>query len=333
MNDINKVLFSAIQPSGQLTIGNYIGVMRQWIKMQDTHTCLYCIADLHAITTRRSPKELRRDVLDTIALYLACGFDPYKSIIFLQSQVHQHSQLCWLLTCYTYYGELSRMTQFKDKYFQGNKNVNSGLFNYPILMASDILLYKTDIVPIGKDQSQHLELTRNIARRFNSYYGNIFTVPVRYMVKHGSNILSLLNPCKKMSKSDSNKNNVIFLLDSINSVSKKIQSAVTDSNNPHSIHYDMTNKKGISNLLNVLSGLTDKTISDLEIEYSGKSYRQFKSDIIEIISDILIRLQSSYFYYRQNEEYLENILYYGSSRACLRADKLLNKVKKAIGLI
>ncbi|XBC44647.1 MAG: tryptophan--tRNA ligase [Buchnera aphidicola (Schlechtendalia peitan)] len=333
VNHFKKILFSAIQPSGQLTIGNYIGAICQWIKMQNSYTCLYCIADLHAITTRHSSIELRKNILDTISLYLACGIDPYKNIIFLQSHVHQHAQLNWLLTCYTYFGELSRMTQFKSKSISNSKNINSGLLNYPILMASDILLYNTNIVPIGYDQIQHLELVCNIARRFNSCYGNIFSIPIQYMEQRSCNILSLLNPDKKMSKSDSNKNSVIFLLEDIDSIAQKIKSAVTDSDNPPSIRYDVINKKGISNLLNILSSLTNKTISDLEVEFFRQSYQCFKLNIIEVISDIVQKIQSSYFYYRKNEDYLEKILHYGASRACVRAENMLMKVKKAIGFI
>ncbi|XBC37619.1 MAG: tryptophan--tRNA ligase [Buchnera aphidicola (Meitanaphis microgallis)] len=333
MNNIKKILFSAIQPSGQLTIGNYIGVIRQWTKMQDSYLCFYCIADLHSITVRHSSVELKRNILDTVALYLACGIDPYKSIVFLQSHVHHHSQLYWLLTCHTYYGELSRMTQFKSKSLQNVKNINAGLLNYPVLMASDILLYNTNIVPIGCDQIQHLELVCKIAYRFNSFYGDIFTIPAKYIVKNGSNILSLLDPNKKMSKSDLNSNNVIFLLENIKSVSKKIKLAITDSNNPPSIHYDIVNKKGISNLLNIFSSLTDKKISDLEKEFYGKSYMCFKSDIIEVISDVMSKIQSSYFYYRKHEDYLKKILYYGASRARTKANKLLKKVKEVIGFI
>ncbi|XBC41019.1 MAG: tryptophan--tRNA ligase [Buchnera aphidicola (Nurudea yanoniella)] len=322
-----------MQPSGPLTIGNYIGVMRHWEKMQNNYRCLYCIADLHTITTHYLSINLKKNILDTIALYLACGVDPKKSIIFLQSNVHQHTQLHWILTCYTYCGELSRMTQFKKKSLQHSKNINSGLLNYPILMASDILLYKTNIVPIGYDQVQHLELVRKISRRFNSCYGNVFTIPEKYMIESSSNILSLLDFERKMSKSDSNKNNVIFLLEDINSISKKIRLAVTDSNDPPSIRYDMINKKGISNLLNIFSSLTNKTISDLEIEFSGKSYKAFKSDIIEVISDVISKLQSSYFYYRKQEDYLKEVVYYGASQACIKADKLLKTVKNKIGLI
>ncbi|XBC41734.1 MAG: tryptophan--tRNA ligase [Buchnera aphidicola (Kaburagia rhusicola rhusicola)] len=333
MNNVKKILFSAIQPSGQLTIGNYIGVIRPWVQMQKSYTCLYCIADLHAITTCRSSVELRKNVLDTIALYLACGIDPYKSIVFLQSQVHQHSQLHWILTCHTYYGELSRMTQFKSKSLKNVTTINSGLLNYPILMASDILLYKTNIVPIGYDQIQHLELVCNIARRFNSYYGDIFTIPKKYIIKNGSHILSLLDVNKKMSKSDSNRNNVIFLLENVSSISKKIRLAVTDSDVPPSIHYDIVHKKGISNLLNIFSSLINKSVSDLEIEFSRKSYKDFKSDIIEVISDVIGKMQSSYFYYRKYEDYLEKLLHYGASRACVEADKMLKKVKQVVGFI
>ena len=242
MINSKPILFSAVQPSGNLSIGNYIGTMRHWSKFQDKYECLYCIADLHALTTLNNNFSLRNSVLDTLALYLACGVNPNKSILFVQSHVYEHSQLNWILSCFTQFGELSRMTQFKSKKKVKKNyinNINIGLFNYPVLMSSDILLYQTNLVPVGKDQKQHLELTRNIAKRFNILYGDIFTIPDPLISKNGSKIMSLLDPTKKMSKSDINKNNVIFLLEDISSVFLKIKNAVTDSEIPPKIYYDL----------------------------------------------------------------------------------------------
>lgn len=334
MKNLKKIVFSAVQPSGSLTIGNYIGVLREWVRLQNNYnTCFYCIADLHSITVRHSSFELRKNILDIVAIYLACGLDPYKSIIFLQSHVHEHSELYWLLTCYTYYGELIRMTQFKDKSLKNSKNINAGLLNYPILMASDILLYNTDIVPIGVDQIQHMELVCNIARRFNSLYGNIFTIPVNKVAHCGYNILSLSDPTKKMSKSDVNKNGVIFLLDDIPSVIKKIKLAVTDSDNPPKVFYNMENKAGISNLLNILSSITHKDMIEIEQEFHCKSYQDFKLEVIREVVNFMTRFQSLYFNFRKDEDNLENILHEGSKKASFYAQKLLKKVKISMGLL
>jgi len=332
MKKNKKNVFSAIQPSGQLTIGNYIGVLREWVKIQDDYRCFYCIADLHSITVRRSSSILYKNVLDVLATYLACGIDPSKSIIFLQSHVHEHTELNWLLTCYTYYGELARMTQFKDKSVRNSKNINAGLLNYPILMASDILLYNTDLVPIGFDQIQHMELVCNLARRFNSLYGNIFTIPKSKISICGSNILSLSDPSKKMSKSDMNKNGVIFLLDDIQSVIKKIKLAVTDSDCPPSIFYSMKKKAGISNLLNIFSCIKDKDIEDVERKFYNKSYKDFKSEITNEIVSFMINFQNLYFKFRKDEDFLKKILYKGAKKATCYAKILLKKVKLSIGL-
>ncbi|XBC39693.1 MAG: tryptophan--tRNA ligase [Buchnera aphidicola (Chaetogeoica yunlongensis)] len=329
---VKKNVFSAIQPSGSLTIGNYIGVLREWIKIQQDYRCFYCIADLHAITVRRASNLLKKNILDVFAIYLACGINPSKSVVFLQSHVHEHSELHWLLTCYTYYGELSRMIQFKEKSLKYFKNINSGLLNYPILMASDILLYNTDLVPIGRDQKQHMELVCRIARRFNKLYGNIFKIPMSRIVHQGSNILSLSNPTKKMSKSDINVNGVIFLLDDIQSVIKKIKFAVTDSDTPPRIFYDMKNKMGISNLIDIFSGITGKEIVDIEREFYNKSYEFFKSEVARVVADFLIKFQKLYFNFRKNEEYLENLLNEGAKKASIHASVFLKKIKVLIGL-
>lgn len=331
---MNKpILFSGAQPSGELTIGNYIGAIRQWVKMQHDYQCVYCIVDLHAITNRNNLHQLYKTSLDTLALYLACGIDPNNSTIFIQSHVPEHSQLNWLLNCYTYFGELNRMTQFKEKLTQQKENINMGLFNYPVLMASDILLYQTNLVPVGSDQKQHLELTRNIAERFNHTYGTIFVVPELFIPTCGSRIMSLLEPNKKMSKSDRRSDNMIALLDDIHTVSKKIKRAVTDTDQPPTIKYDPINKPGISNLLEILSGINDQPIIYLEKIFKEKTYSQLKDEIIKSISSVLIKLQNRYYIERANEDKLRDILRTGAKKAQKQANITLKKVHKAIGLI
>lgn len=277
------IVFSGAQPSGELTIGNYMGALRQWVQMQDDYDCIYCIVDQHAITVRQDPTELRKRTLDTLALYLACGIDPEKSTIFVQSHVPQHAQLGWALNCYTYFGELSRMTQFKDKSARHAENINAGLFDYPVLMAADILLYQTNQVPVGIDQKQHLELSRDIAQRFNAIYGDIFTVPDPFIPKGGARVMALQDPAKKMSKSDDNRNNVIALLEDPKAAAKKIKRAVTDSEEPPRVAYDLENKAGVSNLLDILAGVTGKTIPELEAEFEGKMYGHLKGAVAEAV--------------------------------------------------
>ncbi|QOI10905.1 tryptophan--tRNA ligase [Blochmannia endosymbiont of Colobopsis nipponica] len=328
--------FSGIQPSGDLTLGNYIGAIRQWVKIQYDYRCIYCIVDLHAITMCQNATQLGKRSLDVLALLLSCGLDPDNVIIFIQSHVPQHVQLSWLLSCYSYFGELRRMTQFKDKstnFLNNSNNINVGLFNYPILMASDILLYQTSLVPIGDDQKQHLELSRRIADRFNSLYGRIFTVPDFYVPKFGSRIMSLLEPCKKMSKSDFNQKNVIFLLEDIDSVVNKLNCSITDSDDPPVISYDKINKPGISNLLSILSGLSEVGIYDLELSFKGKKYIQLKNKIIELVTYKLKKLQKRYFLLRREEDYLYEILSRGAEKARSEADVTLSKVYDVIGLL
>lgn len=284
------IVFSGAQPSGELTIGNYMGALRQWVQMQDDYDCIYCIVDQHAITVRQDPTELRKRTLDTLALYLACGIDPEKSTIFVQSHVPQHAQLGWALNCYTYFGELSRMTQFKDKSARHAENINAGLFDYPVLMAADILLYQTNQVPVGIDQKQHLELSRDIAQRFNAIYGDIFTVPDPFIPKGGARVMALQDPAKKMSKSDDNRNNVIALLEDPKAAAKKIKRAVTDSEEPPRVAYDLENKAGVSNLLDILAGVTGKTIPELEAEFEGKMYGHLKGAVAEAVSDMLTNM-------------------------------------------
>ncbi|MFP3036583.1 MAG: tryptophan--tRNA ligase [Arsenophonus sp. ER-LPS3-MAG3] len=331
--DKKPIVFSGAQPSGELTIGNYIGALFQWVNMQDSYDCIYCIADQHAITVSQKPKDLKKCTLDTLALYLACGIDPKKSIILVQSYVPEHTQLSWVLNCYTYFGELNRMTQFKNKSIRYSKNINSGLFYYPILMAADILLYQTNQVPVGIDQKQHLELSRNIAYRFNSIYGKIFTIPDPFFSEKITRIMSLREPQKKMSKSDKNRNNVITLLENHKSVIKKIKSAITDSDKPPRIYYDLKNKPGISNLINILSNITGASIQDIEKQFAGKMYSDLKNSVIEAILTILKNIQSRFNEFRNNEKFLNNIIYEGANRAKIRAQITLSKVYDAIGFI
>lgn len=327
------IVFSGAQPSGELTIGNYMGAMRQWVQMQDDYHCIYCIVDLHAITVRQDPTALRKATLDTLALYLACGIDPEKSTIFVQSHVPEHTQLSWVLNCYTYFGELSRMTQFKDKSARYAENINAGLFDYPVLMAADILLYQTNQVPVGEDQKQHLELSRDIAQRFNALYGEVFKVPEPFIPKSGARVMSLLEPTKKMSKSDDNRNNVIGLLEDPKAVVKKIKRAVTDSDEPPVVRYDVQNKAGVSNLLDILSAISGKSISQLEQEFEGKMYGHLKGEVAEAVSGMLSELQVRYQRYREDEAFLEQVMRDGAAKARAHAQETLKKVYEAVGFV
>lgn len=319
------IVFSGAQPSGELTIGNYMGALRQWVQMQDDFHCIYCIVDLHAITVRQDPAALRKATLDTLALYLACGIDPEKSTIFVQSHVPEHTQLSWILNCYTYFGELNRMTQFKDKSSRYEENINAGLFSYPVLMAADILLYQTAQVPVGEDQKQHLELSRDIASRFNALYGDIFKVPEPFIPKSGARVMSLLEPTKKMSKSDDNRNNVIGLLEDPKSVVKKIKRAMTDSEEPPVIRYDIKEKAGVSNLLDILSGVTGKPVTALEQEFEGKMYGHLKGAVADAVSGMLTDLQERYHRFRNDEALLEQVMRDGAQKARAQAQETLKK--------
>ncbi|MCB5303990.1 tryptophan--tRNA ligase [Yersinia bercovieri] len=327
------IVFSGAQPSGELTIGNYMGALRQWVQMQDDYDCIYCIVDLHAITARQDPALLRKRTLDTLALYLACGIDPQKSTIFVQSHVPEHSQLSWALNCYTYFGELSRMTQFKDKSARYAENINAGLFDYPVLMAADILLYQTNQVPVGEDQKQHLELSRDIANRFNNLYGDIFKIPEPFIPKAGARVMSLQDPTKKMSKSDDNRNNVIELLEDPKSVVKKIKRAMTDSDEPAVIRYDTEKKAGVSNLLDILSGVTGKSVPELEAQFEGQMYGHLKGAVAEAVSGMLSELQTRYHTYREDEAFLQEVMREGAAKARARAQETLAKVYQAIGFV
>ncbi|AKO44824.1 tryptophan--tRNA ligase [[Haemophilus] ducreyi] len=337
------IVFSGVQPSGELTIGNYLGALRNWVTLQDDYDCLFCIVDLHAITVRQDPIALRKSTLDVLALYLACGIDPNKSTIFIQSQVPEHSQLAWILNCYTYFGEMGRMTQFKDKSARYEGNVNVGLFTYPVLMAADILLYQANQVPVGDDQKQHLEITRDIANRFNTLYGkkdaegklieSVFTVPECFIAKAGARVMSLLEPTKKMSKSDDNRNNVIGLLEDPKAVAKKIKRAMTDSDEPPVIKYDQKNKAGVSNLLDILAAITGKSMVELEAEFEGKMYGHLKTEVADQVTALLTGLQERYQRFRQDEALLEKIYRDGAEKARMRAKKTLDEVYKLIGFV
>lgn len=327
------IVLSGAQPSGQLTIGNYLGALRQWDRMQDDYDCLYCIVDLHAITVRQDPVALRNASLDSLALYLACGIDPERSAIFMQSHVPEHSQLAWILNCYTQFGELGRMTQFKDKSERHNNNVNAGLFTYPVLMAADILLYQANQIPVGHDQKQHLELARDIAMRFNALHGDVFTVPEPFIPKVAARVMSLQDPTKKMSKSDDNPQNFIGLLEDPKVIAKKIKRAVTDSDDPPRVTFDIEAKPGVANLLSILSGVANKTVAELEAEYEGKMYGHLKTDVADAVVNLLEPLQQRFKTIRADEALLKQVMQQGAEKARARAAATLRKVYDAVGFV
>jgi len=328
MEQQKKTILSGVQPSGQLTIGNYLGALRNWDILQDEYDCLYCVVDLHAITVRQNPAELRRRTLETLAIYIACGLDPAKNTLFVQSHVPAHAELSWVLGCYTMFGELSRMTQFKDKSARNAQNINAGLFTYPVLMAADILLYQADMVPVGIDQKQHIELARDIAERFNTVYSPTFTIPEPYMPKAGAKIMSLAEPDKKMSKSDDNQNAVVYLNDSRDDIIRKFKRAVTDSE--AIVKYDES-RPGIANLMNIYSCFTSKTHEEIEREFDGKGYADFKAAVGEACADGLKPIQEKFALLLQNKDELEKIMVQGSERANYLAQKTLSKVYRKVG--
>ncbi|WP_417657652.1 tryptophan--tRNA ligase [Pseudidiomarina aestuarii] len=327
------IVLSGCQPSGQLSIGNYIGALRQWVKMQSTHDCLFMLVDLHAITVRQEPEQLRNATLDGLALYMACGLDPEQSTIFVQSHVPQHAELAWILNCYTQMGELNRMTQFKDKSDRHAHNVNAGLFTYPALMAADILLYQANEVPVGNDQKQHLELTRDVATRFNNLYGDIFTVPEPFIPQVGARVMSLQDPTKKMSKSDDNENNYIGLLEDPKKITKKLKRAVTDSDEQARIYFDTEEKPGVSNLLSILSAATGTSIADLVPQYEDKMYGHLKTDTAAAVVAMLEPIQQRYQEYRNNLDYLQQVMGKGADAAAERAARTLRQVYDAVGFV
>ena len=325
-----KVILSAMQPSGDPTLGNYLGAIKNWVKLQEDYNCLFCAADLHSITVRQEPKVLRERSVNVLKLFMAAGIDPEKSVLFLQSHVHEHAELAWVLSCNTQMGELSRMTQFKDKSQKHADNINAGLFTYPVLMAADILLYKADLVPVGKDQLQHLELARDIAGRFNHYYGDTFTLPEPYVQKSGGRIMSLQSPENKMSKSDLNPNGFISLLDDTDTIIRKFKRAVTDSDNE--IRYS-PEKAGISNLLDIYSAVTGKTIEEAEKEFSGFGYGDFKLAVGEAVASCLKPVQDKYIELGKNPDYVKKVYTEGAEFASRLAQRTLSKVYKKVGFV
>ena len=323
-----KRVFSGVQPTGNIHLGNYLGALKQFVELQDDHECIYCIVDMHAITVPQDPKELREHILDVAALYLAVGIDPKKSIVFVQSDVPGHAELSWILTCNSYTGELSRMTQFKDK-SKNKESAPTGLFSYPVLMAADILLYDTDIVPVGNDQKQHIELCRDIAIRINNKYKKTFVVPDGRFLKEGARIMALDDPTKKMSKSAENVHSRISLLDEPSKIKKSIMKATTDSDGV--VRFDVENKPGISNLLNIYSVLSGMSVPELETKYEGKGYGDFKKDLVEVVVEALAPIKERYEEIRHSDELIE-ILKDGAVRADAIAQKTMKRVKENFGL-
>lgn len=323
-----KRVFSGIQPSGDLHLGNYLATIHKWVKEQDEKENIFCVVDQHAITVPQDPKVLRKRTIEIAKIYLAAGIDPKKSDIFVQSSRPEHSELAWILNCHAYFGEISRMTQFKDKSINKGENVTVGLFDYPVLMAADILLYDTDEVPVGDDQKQHVEITRDIAERMNNRYGKIFSIPEFTTSKEATRIMSLTDPTSKMSKSDENDNSRINILDEPEIIRKKISKATTDSENE--IRFDRVNKPGISNLLNILSACTGTAVTELEKSYAGKTYGEFKGDVAEAVVQILAPFQEKY--KSITDEFVLGVLRDGAEKVAPKAKEVLARVKDAIGL-
>ncbi|MBQ8315183.1 MAG: tryptophan--tRNA ligase [Lachnospiraceae bacterium] len=328
MADEKKVLFSGMQATGNLTLGNYLGALKNWVSLNEDYECYYCVVDEHSITVRQNPAELRQRARALLTLYIAAGLDPEKNCIYYQSHVSGHAELAWILNCYTYMGELQRMTQFKDKSAKHADNINAGLFTYPVLMAADILLFQADVVPVGIDQMQHLELTRDIAQRFNGIYGDVFKIPEAYLGKVGAKIMSLQDPTKKMSKSDENLNASIYLMDDPDTIIRKFKRAVTDSDNE--IRY-AAEKPGISNLIDIYRATTGKSVEEVEKEFAGKGYGDFKLAVGESVVDVLKPLQDRVAELSKDKAYIDSIIKNNGERANYVATKTLRKVQKKIG--
>ena len=328
MIDGNKVLFSGMQATGNLTLGNYLGALKNWITLSDEYQCFYSVVDLHSITVRQDPAELRKRSRNLLALYIAAGLDPEKNCIYYQSHVSAHAELSWILNCFTYMGELNRMTQYKDNASKHADNINAGLFTYPVLMAADILLYQADVVPVGKDQMQHLEITRDIAQRFNAIYGDVFTIPEPYIGKSGASIKSLQNPEKKMSKSDENPNASIYLMDDEDTIMRKFKRAVTDSEG--CVRYN-EEQPGIHNLIDIYCACTGKTPQETEREFDGKGYGDFKTAVGESVAEILKPMQKRFEELSQDKAYIDNVIKTNAEKAGYYAGKTLRKVQKKVG--
>lgn len=330
MTNDKKTVFSGVQPSGNLTIGNYLGAIKNFSKFSEEYKTFYCVVDLHAITVRQVPADLRRRTYETLALYMACGLDEKKNTLFVQSHVPAHAELGWILDCYTMYGELSRMTQFKDKSAKNAQNINAGLFTYPSLMAADILLYQTDLVPVGIDQKQHLELARDVATRFNQIYGDTFTIPDGYISEDTMKIMSLAEPMQKMSKSDANQNAVVYILDSKDDVMRKFKKAVTDSE--AEVRYSET-KPGVSNLMTIYRAFTGKSFAEIEAEFSGKGYGDFKLAVGEACADGLAPVREEFARLMADKAHLEAVMKAGADEAAYYARRTMSKVRRKIGFV
>ena len=323
-------ILSGIQPTGTPTLGNYIGAMRNWKLLEDEYDCLYMVADLHTITVRQEPAKFRQNAMQMLGLLLASGLDPEKSVLFFQSHVHQHAELAWLLNCYTYMGEMNRMTQFKDKSAKHADNINCGLFTYPVLMAGDILLYQANLVPVGKDQTQHLEICRDIANRVNGVYGNVFTVPEGYYSKTGASVKSLSDPTKKMSKSDV-EDSFISVLDTPDIIRRKYRRAVTDSD--ASIRFDPENKPGVSNLLSIISALSGESLDSVVASMEGKGYGDLKARVTDVTVETLAPIQAEYARIIKDKAYMESVYRTGAERAGRIAERTVQKLMKKIGYV
>ena len=328
---VKKTLLSGIQPSGNLHLGNYLGAVKNWAALPDEFNCFYFMADLHTLTVRQNPAELRRRSTTQLAQYIACGLDPEKNVLFLQSHVHEHAELGWILNCYTMFGELSRMTQFKDTCAKNADNINGGLFTYPSLMAADILLYQADYVPVGEDQKQHCELTRDIANRFNNLYGETFKVPEPYIPKVGARIMSLGNPTSKMSKSD--PTGCVFLMDSPEEIARKFKRAITDSDTERCVRYDPENKPGVANLMNIYASVTGKSFDEIESEFAGKGYGVFKPAVGDAVIETLRPIREEAERILADKAYLKQVYTDGAMKASSVARKTLRKVYKRVGLV
>ncbi len=329
MENTKKRIFSGIQPSGELTLGSYMGAIKSWVELQDAYECVYCIVDMHAITVRQVPAELRRRALEQLAQYIACGLDPETNVMFIQSHVPQHAELSWVLSCYTQFGELSRMTQFKQKSQQHADNITAGLFTYPVLMAADILLYQTDLVPVGADQKQHVEICRDIAQRFNGVYSDTFTLPQPFIPKMGARIMSLGNPENKMSKSD--PSGCVYLLEKPEDIMRKFKKAVTDSES--AVHFDPAGKPGVSNLMQIYASATGKSMEDIEAEFDGQGYGGFKNTVGEAVVELLRPFREEAERLLADKAYLDGVYRSGAERASRIAGRTLSKVYKKVGFL
>lgn len=328
-----KRMLSGIKPSGDLTLGSYLGAIKNWAERSEEYDCFYFMADLHAITVRQNPADLRRRTLEQLAQYIACGLDPEKNTLFIQSHVRQHAELGWVLNCYTMFGELSRMTQFKDKSAKNADNINGGLFTYPSLMAADILLYQPDYVPVGEDQKQHVELCHTIARRFNGVYGDVFKLPEPFVPKVGARVMSLTNPTAKMSKSENEDTGRVLVMDTPETIMRQFKRAITDSDTENCVHYDKENKPGVSNLMTIYSACTGKSYQEIEAEFAGCGYGKFKPAVGEAVVETLRPIREEATRIMKDKAYLEQVYRDGAEKAGYVAEKTLRKVYKKVGFV